>query len=85
MAGWATLCILMPGKLLAQGTSPWEEAVGVLLELFTGVIGRCLWLAAFVVGGLILAFGGGRTRALGWRVVFLGLVIGGVNILALLW
>ena len=85
VAGWTALWLLIPSKLRAQRTGPWEEAMSVLLELFGGVIFRSLWLAAFVIGGLMLAFSGaGWTRALAWRVIVLGLVILGVNGLAFL-
>ena len=37
--------------LLAQGTSPWLQAIDVLQQAFTGPIARGLSLIAIVVGG----------------------------------
>ena len=39
-AVWATLWLLFPGLLWAQGTSPWVEAVNELQAQFTGPIAR---------------------------------------------
>ncbi|MYC90492.1 MAG: TrbC/VirB2 family protein, partial [Gemmatimonadetes bacterium] len=66
-AGWAALLalVLTPGVLLAQGTSPWVEAIEELQTQFTGPIARGLSLIAIVVGGLMFAFGeGGSKRTL---------------------
>ena len=52
-------------ELLAQGTSPWLQAIDVLQTAFTGPIARGLSLIAIVVGGLMFAFGeGGSKKAL---------------------
>ena len=52
-------------ELLAQGTSPWLQAIDVLQAAFTGPIARGLSLIAIVVGGLMFAFGeGGSKKAL---------------------
>ena len=52
-------------ELLAQGTSPWLQAIDVLQQAFTGPIARGLSLIAIVVGGLMFAFGeGGSKKAL---------------------
>ena len=60
----ATLILAAP--VLAQtGTSPWENAVGVLQTAFTSTIARGLSLVAIVVSGLTFAFGeGGSKRVL---------------------
>ena len=60
------LGLLMRQELLAQGVSPWLDAITVLEGAFTGPIARGLSLIAIVVGGLMFAFGeGGSKRALG--------------------
>ena len=70
-------------ELLAQGTSPWLQAVDVLQQAFTGPIARGLSLIAIVVGGLMFAFGeGGSKRALAGIVFGLGMAMGAVNFLA---
>ena len=68
------LVLLVKGQLLAQGTSPWLQAIDVLQAAFTGPIGRGLSLIAIVVGGLMFAFGeGGSERALAGSELSLGL------------
>ena len=60
--------------LLAQGTSPWLQAIDVLQQAFTGPIARGLSLIAIVVGGLMFAFGeGGSKKALAGIVFGLGI------------
>ena len=60
-------------ELLAQGTSPWLQAIDVLQTAFTGPIARGLSLIAIVVGGLMFAFGeGGSKKALAGIVFGLG-------------
>ncbi len=86
VAGWTALWMLIASKLWAQGRGPSEETVNRLLGLFTSVIWGWLWVAAFVIGGLMLALNGaGWTRAPAGRVIVLGLVMLVVNGLALLW
>ncbi|MDE2863867.1 MAG: TrbC/VirB2 family protein, partial [Gemmatimonadota bacterium] len=58
-AAWAALWLLTPAVLMAQGTSPWVDAVAELERQFTGPIARGLSLIAIVVGGLMFAFGEG--------------------------
>ena len=71
------------GDLLAQGTSPWLQAIDVLQTAFTGPIARGLSLIAIVVGGLMFAFGeGGSKRALAGIVFGLGMAMGAANFLA---
>ena len=69
--------------LLAQGTSPWLQAIDVLQAAFTGPIARGLSLIAIVVGGLMFAFGeGGSKKALAGIVFGLGMAMGAANFLA---
>ena len=76
-------CWRRPSDLLAQGTSPWLQAVDVLQKAFTGPIARGLSLIAIVVGGLMFAFGeGGSKRALAGIVFGLGMAMGAANFLA---
>jgi len=73
----------LPAPLLAQGTSPWENAVAVLQAAFTGPIARGLSLVAIVVGGLMFAFGEGESKRTLAGIVFgVGMAIGAVNFLA---
>ena len=80
----AALMVLMTAnELLAQGTSPWLQAVDVLQQAFTGPIARGLSLVAIVVGGLMFAFGeGGSKKALAGIVFGLGMAMGAANFLA---
>jgi type IV secretion system protein TrbC len=67
----------------AYAASPWENAVTVLQNAFTGTIARGLSLVAIVVGGLMFAFGEGEsTRMLAGIVFGIGMAIGAVNFLA---
>ena len=69
--------------LLAQGASPWLQAIDVLQQAFTGPIARGLSLIAIVVGGLMFAFGeGGSKKALAGIVFGLGMAMGAANFLA---
>ena len=70
------------GELLAQGTSPWLQAVDVLEQAFTGPIARGLSLIAIVVGGLMFAYGeGGSKKALAGIIFGLGMAMGAANFL----
>ncbi|MDE0102403.1 MAG: TrbC/VirB2 family protein [Bryobacterales bacterium] len=74
------LLAVMPESLLAQGVSPWLQAVTVLQGAFTGPIARGLSLVAIVIGGLMFAFGeGGSKRALAGLIFGVGMAIGAVN------
>jgi type IV secretory pathway VirB2 component (pilin) len=75
---------LIPTPLLAQaGPSPWENAVSVLRDSFTGPIARGLALVAIVVGGLMFAFGeGGSKRTLAGIVFGVGMAISAVNFMS---
>ncbi len=82
-AGWAAAWMLIPGRLWAQGTSPWVDAVNELQTQFTGPIARGLSLIAIVVGGLMFAFGeGGSKRTLAGIIFGIGMAVGAVNFLA---
>ena len=73
---------LSAGELMAQGTSPWLQAIDVLQQAFTGPIARGLSLIAIVVGGLMFAFGeGGSKKALAGIIFGLGMAMGAVNFL----
>ena len=75
-------CLLLASPALAQGTSPWLDAVDVLEAAFTGPIARGLALIAVVVGGLMFAFGeGGSKKALAGIIFGLGMAVGAVNFL----
>ena len=81
-AASAALLLLTPGALLAQGTSPWVDAVNELQRQFTGPIARGLSLIAIVVGGLMFAFGeGGSKRTLAGIIFGIGMAVGAVNFL----
>ena len=66
--------------VLAQGVSPWVQAVNNLQTAFTGPIARGLALVAIVVGGLMFAFQeGGSKQALAGIIFGLGMALGAVN------
>lgn len=67
----------------AQGTSPWENAVNVLMQAFTTTIARGLSLVSIVVAGLTFAFGeGGSKRILAGVLFGVGMAIAAVNFMA---
>jgi type IV secretory pathway VirB2 component (pilin) len=67
----------------AAGTSPWENAVNVLQQAFTGPIAKGLALVAIVVGGLTFAFGEGAGKKTFAGIVFgLGMAVLAVNFLS---
>ena len=69
--------------LLAQGRSPWVQAVNNLQQAFTGPIARGLALVAIVVGGLMFAFQeGGSKQALAGIIFGLGMALGAANFIA---
>jgi type IV secretory pathway VirB2 component (pilin) len=67
-----------------QGTgSPWENAVNVLEQSFTGPIARGLSLVAVVVGGLMFAFGEGQSKRTMAGIIFgVGMALAAVNFIA---
>jgi type IV secretory pathway VirB2 component (pilin) len=52
--------LLAAPAFAAQGNSPWENAVNVLMTAFTSTIARGLSLVAIVVSGLTFAFAPSR-------------------------
>lgn len=78
----AAVLLVQQGVLLAQGRSPWVQAVNNLQQAFTGPIARGLALVAIVVGGLMFAFQeGGSKQALAGIIFGLGMAMGAVNFL----
>ena len=78
-----SILALSAGELMAQGVSPWLQAIEVLEEAFTGPIARGLSLIAIVAGGLMFAFGeGGSKKALAGIIFGLGMAMGAANFLA---
>src|SRR6266853_1973102 len=76
---FATLWPAIP----AHAQSPWENAVAVLQNAFTGPIARGLSLVAIVVGGLMFAFGEGESKRMLAGIVFgVGMAIGAVNFMS---
>jgi type IV secretory pathway VirB2 component (pilin) len=77
-------CLFALGFVLpAYAQSPWENAVDVLRDSFTGAIARGLSLVAIVVGGLMFAFGEGDSKRMLAGIVFgVGMAIGAVNFMA---
>jgi type IV secretion system protein TrbC len=79
----AVMVLALAATLLAQGNSPWENAVNVLQLAFTSTIARGLSLVAIVVSGLTFAFGeGGSKRVLAGVLFGVGMAIAAVNFLA---
>jgi type IV secretion system protein TrbC len=75
--------LLLTAPAFAQGASPWENAVSVLMTAFTSTIARGLSLVAIVVAGLTFAFGeGGSKRVLAGVLFGVGMAIAAVNFLA---
>src|ERR1700722_2527662 len=78
-----SLTLLLAAPTFAQGASPWENAVNVLMTAFTSTIARGLSLVAIVVAGLTFAFGeGGSKRVLAGVLFGVGMAIAAVNFLA---
>jgi len=77
----ALLALLsFPIPVFAAG-SPWENAVTVLANSFTGPIARGLSLVAIVIGGVAIAFdeGGGSKRMVAGIIFGVGMAIGAAN------
>ena len=75
--------LFLAAPVFAQGNSPWENAVNVLMTAFTSTIARGLSLVAIVVAGLTFAFGeGGSKRVLAGVLFGVGMAIAAVNFLA---
>ncbi len=79
----AGLLLAAPAFAQATGSSPWENAVNVLMTAFTSTIARGLSLVAIVVSGLTFAFGeGGSKRVLAGVLFGVGMAIAAVNFMA---
>jgi type IV secretory pathway VirB2 component (pilin) len=74
---------LLMTALPLYADDPWDNAVTVLQNAFTGTIARALSLVSIVVGGLMFAFGEGESKRMLAGIVFgVGMAIGAVNFLA---
>jgi type IV secretory pathway VirB2 component (pilin) len=77
IAGFA---LLLASSVPARADSPWENAVVVLRDSFTGPIARGLSLVAIVIGGLMFAFGEGDSKRTLAGIVFgVGMSVAAVN------
>ena len=78
------ITLSLAGPAFAQtGTSPWENAVNVLQQSFTGTIAKGLSLVAIVIGGLTFAFGeGGSKRTFAGILFGIGMAVLAVNFLS---
>src|SRR2546422_11675861 len=75
--------LLLAAPAFAQTSSPWENAVNVLMQAFTSTIARGLSLVAIVVSGLTFAFGEGVSKRVLAGVLFaVGMAISPVNFMA---
>lgn len=76
--------LAMAGSASAQtGASPWENAVNVLQQSFTGPIAKGLALVAIVIGGLTFAYGeGGAKRTFAGLIFGIGMAVLAVNFLS---
>jgi type IV secretory pathway VirB2 component (pilin) len=78
------ITLFLAAPAFAQGTSPWENAVNVLMTAFTSTIARGLSLVAIVVAGLTFAFGeGGSKRVLAGVLFGVGMAIAAVKFFSL--
>lgn len=78
-----SFALAAPAYAQAGGASPWENAVNVLQQAFTGTIAKGLALVAIVVGGLTFAFGeGGGKRTFAGIVFGVGMAVLAVNFLS---
>jgi type IV secretory pathway VirB2 component (pilin) len=77
------VALTLATRAFAQGNSPWENAVNVLQQAFTGPIAKGLALIAIVIGGLTFAFGeGGSKRTFAGILFGLGMALLAVNFLS---
>ena len=84
VARTAATALVLVTPAFAQGTgSPWENAVNVLKNSFTGPIATGLSLVAIVIGGLTYAYGEGQSKRTIAGIIFgVGMAIGAVNFMA---
>jgi type IV secretory pathway VirB2 component (pilin) len=80
----AAIIFAFAGPAFAQaGGSPWENAVTVLRNSFTGPIATGLSLVAIVLGGLTYAYGEGHSKRTVAGIVFgVGMAIGAANFMS---
>ena len=79
----AVLVLAATPALAQTGGSPWENAVNVLKNSFTGPIATGLSLVAIVIGGLTYAYGEGHSKKTIAGIIFgVGMAIGAVNFMA---
>ncbi len=80
----AALAILaFAATSMAHAQSPWERAVTVLADTFTGPIAKGLSLVAVVVGGLGFAYGEGDSKRMLAGIIFgVGMALGAAQFLA---
>jgi type IV secretory pathway VirB2 component (pilin) len=77
------VALLLAALPVYAQSDPWDQAVTVLQQAFTGTIARGLALVAIVVGGLMFAFGEGQSKRMLAGIIFgVGMAIGAVNFLA---
>lgn len=80
---WGLLALPAHAAALQGTGSPWENAVNVLEQSFTGPIARGLSLVAVVVGGLMFAFGEGQSKRTMAGIIFgVGMALAAVNFIA---
>lgn len=80
---FVTTLALASSASAQTGSSPWENAVNVLQQSFTGPIAKGLALVAIVVGGLTFAYGeGGGKRTFAGIVFGVGMAVLAVNFLS---
>jgi type IV secretory pathway VirB2 component (pilin) len=82
LAVTASMAMAATASAQAGGASPWENAVNVLQQAFTGTIAKGLALVAIVIGGLTFAFGeGGGKKTFAGIIFGLGMALLAVNFL----
>ena len=80
LATLAAAVAVVQQQVLAQGTSPWVDAVANLSAAFTWPIARGLARVSIVIGERRFAVGeGGSTSARAGIIVGLGLALGAAN------
>lgn len=79
----STLAMARNASAQTGSTSPWENAVNVLQQSFTGPIAKGLALVAIVIGGLTFAYGeGGGKRTFAGLIFGIGMAVLAVNFLS---
>jgi type IV secretion system protein TrbC len=81
---WCSAFLLVaPAYALQAGGDPWDTAVNVLKQAFTGPIATGLSLVAIVIGGLMFAFGEGQSKRVFAGIIFgIGMAVGAANFMA---